>query len=232
MRESVFFAHFNIATEDVATMKESTDGRKLSDPNYWNNRYANADGHEWFKTFAALEPFLKRHLLTKPNDSRILHLGSGDSTIPVDLAKLGYHNQLCVDFSQVVVDMMNTPNARDLGIEWQQADVRNLNILHDSSIDIAFDKGTLDAMIYGSPWDPPDDVKENTRKYMDEVVRVLKDDGVFLYITFRQPHFVKPLLNYREQWKMEMEVLQDEGGGFDYYAFVLHKADGQAMEGR
>lgn len=38
-----------------------------------------------------------------------------------------------------------------------------------SSVDVAFDKGTLDAMIHGSPWNPPEDVKENASKYMDEV---------------------------------------------------------------
>lgn len=31
------------------------------------------------------------------------------------------------------------------------------------------DKGTLDAMLHGSLWDPEDDVKENTKLYIDEV---------------------------------------------------------------
>ncbi|KAK5168605.1 uncharacterized protein LTR77_005914 [Saxophila tyrrhenica] len=205
-------------------MKESSDGRELSHADYWDDRYANAHGHEWFKTFAALRPFFERQLISqRPQDSRILHLGSGDSTIPVDLARLGFRNQLCVDFSKVVVDMMNTAEARQLSIEWRQGDVRDLVDLSDGCIDVAFDKGTLDAMINGSPWSPPDDVLENTRKYMDEVLRVLKDDGVFLYITFRQPHFVKPLLNYGDQWELEMEVLQDDPNAFDYHAFILRK---------
>jgi len=37
------------------------------------------------------------------------------------------------------------------------------------SIDVAIDKGTLDAMISGSLWDPPDVVRTNTKKYIDEV---------------------------------------------------------------
>lgn len=55
------------------------------------------------------------------------------------------------------------------GIEWKQADVRNMPDIPDASIDVAFDKGTMDAMIHGSPWSPPDDVTENTGKYLDEV---------------------------------------------------------------
>ncbi|KAK3051365.1 hypothetical protein LTR09_007388 [Extremus antarcticus] len=215
-------------------MKDSTDGQELSTAEYWNDRYATANGHEWFKSFAALQPFFGKHLLSsRSKDSRILHLGSGDSTIPSDLARLGYRNQICVDFSKVVVDLMSIPEASSLGITWLQADVRNLSAagLDDGSVDVAFDKGTLDAIIHGSPWDPPEDVLENTRKYMDEVVRVLKDDGVFLYITFRQPHFVKPLINCRDQWKLEMEVLGDEGGGFDYHAFILRKAGSERCDG-
>jgi hypothetical protein len=56
----------------------------------------------------------------------------------------------------------------DSGIDWKCADVRNLPE-STRSVDIAFDKGTLDAMIFGSPWDPPEVVKENTRQYIDEV---------------------------------------------------------------
>ncbi|KAK8233206.1 S-adenosyl-L-methionine-dependent methyltransferase [Phyllosticta capitalensis] len=184
---------------------------------FWDERYSKAGEeptHEWFRSFDALEPFFKKHLFTKPHDARILHLGSGDSSIPSDLQSRGYTNQLCIDFSSVVVNLMSTRST----VEWKCGDVRNMDI-PSSSVDVAFDKGTLDAMIHGSPWNPPEDVKENASKYMDEVRRVLKDDGVFLYITYRQPHFVKPLLG---EWKLEMEVL---GGGdsFDYYGFILGK---------
>lgn len=39
----------------------------------------------------------------------------------------------------------------------------------DSSVDVAFDKSTLDAMIFGSPWNPPAEVRENTARYLGEV---------------------------------------------------------------
>lgn len=55
------------------------------------------------------------------------------------------------------------------GIQWQRVDVRDMPTVTTGSIDVAFDKGTLDAMIYGSPWSPPDEVKENTSKYLKEV---------------------------------------------------------------
>lgn len=91
-------------------------------------------------------------------------------TVPDRLAERGYDNQLCVDFSPVVVGLMTERQAAIKGIEWRQADVRAMDTVPSSSVDIAFDKGTLDAMIHGSPWSPPDDVLDNTGRYIREVI--------------------------------------------------------------
>lgn len=55
-----------------------------------------------------------------------------------------------------------------LDTQWRVMDVRSLQ-LPANSIDMAIDKGTLDAMIHGSLWDPPEDVRENVGKYVEEV---------------------------------------------------------------
>ena len=55
------------------------------------------------------------------------------------------------------------------GVRWCCADVRDMPVVDTRSIDVAFDKGTLDAMIYGSPWNPPFEVKENAGRYLKEV---------------------------------------------------------------
>ncbi|CAI0655355.1 unnamed protein product, partial [Colletotrichum noveboracense] len=90
-----------------------SEAEALATPEFWNERYTKSDGsnptHEWFRTFAALEPYFQKHLFTErsPETSpRIMHLGSGDSKIPAELSSRGYKNQLCLDFSQVVVDLM------------------------------------------------------------------------------------------------------------------------------
>lgn len=57
-----------------------------------------------------------------------------------------------------------------IGIEWRVADVRALTEFEDGSFDVAIDKGTLDAMISGSVWDPPIEVRRNTGLYVDEVI--------------------------------------------------------------
>lgn len=54
------------------------------------------------------------------------------------------------------------------GITWKLMDVCDMSGVADNSVDVAFDKGTLDAMIYGSPWSPPEEVKQNISKYLKE----------------------------------------------------------------
>jgi len=45
-----------------------------------------------------------------------------------------------------------------------------------------------------------------------------------LYITWRQPRFIKPLLQRPEIWSLESEVLAGGGGMFEYYGYVMKKS--------
>lgn len=56
-----------------------------------------------------------------------------------------------------------------LNTTWLEMDIRDMALIESGSIDVAIDKGTLDAMLHGSLWDPPDDVRESVGRYVDEV---------------------------------------------------------------
>lgn len=86
-------------------------------------------------------------------------------TLSRDLYDLSYYNQTNIDFSPVVIANMK---AKHPEMDWQVMDVRHMTI-PASSFDVAIDKATLDAMLYGSLWDPPDEVKQNVKAYVDEV---------------------------------------------------------------
>ncbi|KXX78260.1 Endothelin-converting enzyme 2 [Madurella mycetomatis] len=210
----------------------ASNDQALSHALYWDERYSQSDGstptHEWYLSFPDLEPFFERNIFASPgltakDDPIVLHLGSGDSIVPVEFAARGYKHQLCVDFSSTVVSLMSSRHAETEGIEWRLMDVRDMQGVDDSSVDLAFDKGTLDGMIYGSPWNPPQEVKDNTRAYLREVHRVLRDNGRFLYVTFRQPHFMKSLLNADGLWELDVQNLGNEDS-FGYFGYSIRKA--------
>lgn len=69
----------------------------------------------------------------------------------------------------------------------------------------------------------PEEVQENVRRYVNEVTRILKPEGRWLYITFRQPHFVKPQLVREEIWDLGVQHLQDGPGTFEYFAYIMAK---------
>ncbi|KAI9644093.1 hypothetical protein NHQ30_007445 [Ciborinia camelliae] len=211
-------------------MSGSKSLQELSHPSYWDNRYAGKfdpeteeiihdqdegeenvaakkeiESFEWFKDFQSLQPFFEKHL---PNAEAKGGEGEGPKTLTYDLHTVGYRNQISVDFSEVVIQRMSEKYS-DLNTTWTVMDVRDMK-LKDGEIDVAIDKGTLDAMIHGSMWDPPQEVRENVGRYVDEVARVLKSGGQWLYITYRQPHFMKPFLLREGIWETEMEVLGGE----------------------
>ncbi|KAL9612595.1 MAG: hypothetical protein Q9167_002801 [Letrouitia subvulpina] len=139
----------------------------------------------------------------------------GNHRMNVDLFNLHYTEQLSVDFSEIVIKQMQDKHPN---LEWRVEDVRRLG-LEDSSFD-----GTLDAMLYGSQWNPPDEVQGNVQQYVDEVSRILKPKGSWLYITFRQPHFVKPQLLREGVWDLVVERLEDDPGTFEYFVYAMTKS--------
>lgn len=206
------------------------DCSKLAFPDYWNQKYSEEeeegkkDVYEWYRNWQQLEPWFRPHL-SRPQ-ARILHLGCGNSALTADLHALGFTHQTSIDFSDVVIRAMEV-KYKDLNVVWRVMDVRQMDGLPDNSFDTAVDKATMDSMFHGSMWDPPDDVRENVERYLREVVRVLAPRGTFLYITYRQPHFMKPLLT-REDWDLRVEKLPErEGGVFEYFAYVMEKTGGE-----
>ncbi|KAF2829404.1 hypothetical protein CC86DRAFT_392513 [Ophiobolus disseminans] len=178
-------------------MSSLEETQALGHADFWDERYAKADGekptHEWFRAFDALEPFFAKHLFrgrgSERKDKKVLHLGSGDSTIPYDLLERGYTNQICIDFSTAVVDLMKSRHTDKPEVDWKVGDVRNMTDVDTQSVD---------------------------------VLRVLKDNSVFLYATYREPRFIKPIINRENEWDLEMEIM---GGGdsFEYFGFILKK---------
>ena len=104
-------------------------------------------------------------------------------------------------------------------------DVKDLKF-EDSSFDVAIDKGTMDALMCdrGDVWSPDEELIKTVAQEVDEVVRVLKVGGQFIYITFGQPHFRKRHLE-RPCWTVETSTL---GDAFHYFFYRMVKQNSTA----
>ncbi|KAJ2450898.1 hypothetical protein GGF42_004382 [Coemansia sp. RSA 2424] len=207
------------ASTDLSVLPE--DNTAYGTKEYWQQRYRQEEAvtFDWFKTYKDLEPLLSKHIGSK--DVRILMLGCGNSTLSSDMYDDGYQNIVNVDYSDVVIEQMRQRSQQQVGMTWEVMDVRALN-LDDGSVDVAIDKGTLDALMCdkGDVWEPSAELCENVAGEVDEVDRVLAAGGKFIWITFGQPHFRKRHLE-RASWELQVERLND--GGFDYFMYVVTK---------
>ena len=160
-------------------------GKEFSTSKYWDERYGRDDDdakqYEWLRRFDSLQPFLSKHLPSPESNPSILHLGNGNSvgrhliifssrtfsltfrigqTLPADMhAHMGHANQTAIDFSDIVTRNMQS-SFPDSGVRWETMDIRSLAFA-DESFSACLDKATLDAMLYGSLWDPEPEVRAN-----------------------------------------------------------------------
>lgn len=146
-------------------------------------------------------------------------LGCGNSTLSEDMYDDGYKSIVNTDYSGVLIENMQQRHEYTRPeMQWLEMDIRDLKFEQDT-FDVAIDKGTMDAMMTakGDVWDPPEDVVENCNREVDEVLRVLKPGGIFIYLTFGQPHFRRRYLT-RPETTLEVRAL---GEAFHYYLYIL-----------
>ncbi|KAF9531682.1 S-adenosyl-L-methionine-dependent methyltransferase [Crepidotus variabilis] len=188
---------------------------------YWK-RYSEEgleESFDWFKSYSELAGLI--HELIPDKSSKILMLGCGNSRLSEDMWEDGYRNITNVDYSNVVIEQMKQRHGvLRPEMDWQEMDVRNLTF-EEGTFDVAIDKGTMDAMMTAKVdvWDPPQEVVNNCNQEVAETLRVLGPQGIFIYLTFGQPHFRRRYLQ-RQGTELEIKAL---GEAFHYYLYILRK---------
>ncbi|KAF9643714.1 S-adenosyl-L-methionine-dependent methyltransferase [Thelephora ganbajun] len=182
-------------------------------------RESDGGSFDWFKSYSDISYII--HELVPDKSARILMLGCGNSRLSEEMYDDGYKNITNVDYSSVVIDQMQRRHMTlRPGMEWMVADVRELPFTA-GTFDVALDKGTMDAMMTtkGDVWDPPEQAIRDCNREVDDALRVLSPTGLFLYLTFGQPHFRKRYLSKRDT---QLEVRQ-LGETFHYYFYILRR---------
>ncbi|KAK9286443.1 hypothetical protein L1049_014840 [Liquidambar formosana] len=191
------------------------------DPHYWDERFSNEEHYEWFKDYSHFRHLIQPHL---HSNSFVLELGCGNSQLSDELYKDGITEITCIDLSAVAVEKMQK---RLLSRGYKEIKVLEADMLDlpfsNECFDVVIEKGTMDVLFVdsGDPWNPHPETVTKVMAMLQGVHRVLKPDGIFISISFGQPHFRRPLFHAPEfTWSIEWSTF---GDGFHYFVYVLKK---------
>ncbi|KAJ6402779.1 hypothetical protein OIU84_014809 [Salix udensis] len=191
------------------------------DPHYWNERFSKEEHYEWFKDYSHFRHLIQAHI---PPTSSVLELGCGNSQLCEEMYRDGITEVTCIDLSAVAVEKMQKRlEAKGYKeIKVLEADMLDLPF-NEECFDVVIEKGTTDVLFVnsGDPWNPRPETVAQVKAMLEGVHRVLKPDGIFISISFGQPHFRRPLFDAPDfTWSVEWSTF---GDGFHYFFYVLRK---------
>lgn len=195
-------------------------------PQYWDDRFVKEDHYEWFKDYSQF-----RHLVASSlkSSDRVLELGCGSSQMCDGLYEDGITQITCIDISPVAVEKMQKRlTVKGFhGVKVLVMDMLNLPF-GSESFDAVIEKGTMDVLLVdsGDPWNPKPETVSKVNAMLKGVHRVLTPEGIFISISFGQPHFRRPLFEAAGfTWSMQWNTF---GDGFHYFFYTLKKGTRKA----
>ncbi|KAK9147116.1 hypothetical protein Sjap_007019 [Stephania japonica] len=175
--------------------------RAYGDPSYWERRYAkDPRPFDWYQSYPSLAPLIR--LYVQPN-SRVLVVGCGNSVFSEGMVEDGFQDVVNIDISSVAIEAMKKKYSDNAALKYIRMDVRDMSEFESGSFDAVIDKGTLDAIMCGN------NSQENSIKMVEEIRRVLKDEGVYILISYGAPAIRLSIL-MRETclWTIKLHVIE------------------------
>lgn len=207
---------------------------------YWDARFEKEEEYEWLVKYADVAHLLQPLIRFS---QRILVIGCGNSRFSSDLYDAGYTNIVNIDYSPTVIERMKTSNSTRIGMTWIAMDMTVLDFpIH--SFDVVLDKAAMDAIMVdeGSVWDPESAVIDMAHKMCCQIGKVLVPTGIYIQISFSQPHFRTKYLmgnwisgsleNPYEAvvghssvygWTLGFSTITSLNGTFDNFCYVMTK---------
>ncbi|XP_014231314.1 methyltransferase-like protein 13 [Trichogramma pretiosum] len=168
--------------------------QQFSQADYWNSFFKKrgAKSFEWYGEFLELSSYLLKYVKQKDD---IIIVGCGNSTLGMNLYDANYRSIVNIDISPVAIKQMKELNkVKRPDLVFQQMDATKLEY-NNEKFSVVIDKGTFDALMTDS--------KEETvalvTKYLEEIKRVLKNNGRYICISLLQEHILKTLITNLSQ---------------------------------
>eukprot|EP00931_Biecheleriopsis_adriatica_P004341 TRINITY_DN106026_c0_g1_i1.p1 TRINITY_DN106026_c0_g1~~TRINITY_DN106026_c0_g1_i1.p1 ORF type:complete len:243 (+),score=40.59 TRINITY_DN106026_c0_g1_i1:52-729(+) len=145
---------------------------------YWDAAYASgrySEQYEWNQSCEVVWPYIER-MLGNDRNSRVLHVGCGNSRVGKLLHDAGFMNVVNVDYSSVVIDMMRN---KEPELCWLCADCAEPGSLGSVPYDYCIDKGAIDSLFEAGS----ESMRQQGHAMIQEIHRVLKPGGKYLIIS-------------------------------------------------
>ena len=181
---------------------------------------------DWLEDYQSLKPLIEE--LVPDRNSRILIIGCGNAPLSEDMYDDGYELIHNIDISSVVIKQMRERNKERIKMTYEVMDCTQMNSIPDKFYDVAIDKSTIDALLCG------DNAYLNVAKMTLEIQRVLKDNGLYIAISYGKPesraiHFERQHLKFaNKQFVLYPADCKDEETKEEksHYIYVSRKLEG------
>ncbi|GMT31125.1 hypothetical protein PFISCL1PPCAC_22422 [Pristionchus fissidentatus] len=192
---------------------------QYAERDYWESRFEKESHYEWLAGFDSYKEVLLKYINPA---QRILHIGCGSSDLSMRLYELGFTNIANVDFSETLIASRKKEYPE---MEWICDDITTLSQITDSSYDVVLEKATIEALLVKekSVWSPSSSALRTLDAVWAAVSRVLVPQGIFLSISFTQPHFRVPALLRSPAWNVQTDLF---GEFFHFFVYVCRKGEG------
>jgi len=164
---------------------------------YWDAKHAeDKNPHEWMQGYEDLSKLIAK-CTDGSKDHRVLHVGCGSSLLTEKMYDDGYREIVNIDISSVVIEKMRRRN-KELRpkMKWLVMDAAAMEF-ENGVFNFVIDKCTIDTLVCCN------NSNVVVGKYLQEVVRILKDDGVYLALTFGKPAV---RMSYLKKSKLNFQV--------------------------
>ncbi|CAL5973579.1 Methyltransferase [Hexamita inflata] len=199
-------------------------------PEYWDERYKNdTEPFEWYQRYCDFKPKLKD--LFAPQ-SKVLMIGTGSSEVPFELyddQELQIKEITAVDCSQTVIKRMQGLVGDRKQLEFVIMDCTDLTF-SEGQFDVVFDKATVDSILCG------EGAGERAEKMFEGICKVLKNQGVYLCISYGKPDMrMQYLQNEKLAWDVEYreiprpKLMEGQAEGDVHYCYICRKR-GEVVE--
>ncbi|KEG13425.1 hypothetical protein DQ04_01011080 [Trypanosoma grayi] len=192
---------------------EPDDVAEYSRQGYWEQRYSKEEQYNWFPSVheAAVKAlcdelatvFAQRASAAARGGGdrpvlRVLHVGTGNSSLCSDLHEAVRARQfpftleqVAMDYAPNVIEKMRTKYPPDVlpNTEWKVGDVRHLEDFRAlGPFDAVIDKGTMDALEADKSSETTEEDVEAMLRGVDDLLAHAKGYGAFMQITWVVPY--------------------------------------------